>query len=46
MDATAIAKLAWGLLLIGGFIWFTVWATKNGSPQHVWLFCDMLGWCK
>jgi len=23
-----------------------VWATKYGSPQHVWFFCDMLGWCR
>lgn len=23
-----------------------VWMTKAGAPQQVWLFCDMLGWCR
>jgi hypothetical protein len=23
----------------------SVWATKHGAPQQVWLYCDTLGWC-
>lgn len=30
---------------LAGIIGFNAWATKHNSPQHVWLFCDMLGWC-
>lgn len=37
-----LLALVW-LVLVPGL---TVWSVKHGSPQSVWFYCDMLGWCK
>lgn len=41
MRASIILCAVLWAIVIGG----NVWATMYGSPQHVWFFCDMLGWC-
>lgn len=34
-----------GVLVITITIGANVLATMYGSPQHIWLFCNMLEWC-
>jgi hypothetical protein len=36
-----LIAILWIVVMVG----VTVWATKHGSPQHIWMFCDVLGWC-